>query len=930
MAGLSENLARAKSLAGDAKYEDALELLQRTAEAETHTDEHHRLIGKCLQELKGYEDALPTLEQIKRPNVEDLKSLAISYCVCKKFDLALKSIDKAIRLEDSSHARFLRGVILTRGLPVDSYFQLSGEELDAAINEYEQAAELGEAFPNLYFYWSKAASARLSFEDGFKKKVEILEAGLGACNGVAPTLREELSRLFMYKEPARALDVLQPILNVSAKTYTDRFLLASQAAIRAKSYERAVEYLQALPESISELPGFFPVLAEALEAVGKQQDANQIWDQAIISDEPQAQILGLIGRARSSVRDGNIKKAKIALQNAVSIALDGDFITSPYEFPYFQSEFYYYDAASYYEFFKDALVLQGATEIWGEELYWRLRYCKLRIESGYDSWSDLQEEDADAMEPKEFERRNEAALATRTELFEIGKHFSHPHFSNLLAEVLGNQGKIEEALEHGYLSASWKLKTWSAKGRDYGGFYPAADFSDDLVVEAPRAQRIHQLCMKALSECQSALEVEKIHSATYAGAWGVMLKASKLTDEIRKATTSLVAKNPEKQHPDTWWDYAYYADPNDPNFFQRQEYGYRKLLAHSPDNASAAHNLALVLRRTNRHEEAWEMSKRAYSRYPNDKIIAELYNNLAPSFSYREILDQHAKALMETPAVLEDLSVRQRLYLAAVLRSCLAEDGKRILPAIQSLRKISPARDYDDRILVYLFESGVLVPSKASPGTAFTFKTLKSGKTKVSVVSPNQVHWMLNVVSRDRLSVEAEDLLAELQDPPVIPFDDLDSLGAELWHEVAVEECLEHLQQFRAEVKLDAEIGDKTRETFSDLMKRHSVAQVVGIIKKKVPECLAAFESGKAPSRKHAANWVPGNCQNYAEFLAAKGWTPNPNSRHPECEQSVISKILFDRLLEVGPEGFYRVPGTFGGGVYSRPGSMRSEPIEEA
>lgn len=888
-------------------YTEALSLLEDIA-AEYWNDSYHRLKADCFRGLNKSEQALVSLKEIKRPKAEDLEKMSIALYVNKDYPEALKAIDKSILLEDSAYARFIRGQILSKGLNQSNYYELTLEEIDLIIEEYKKADAFSNVFPTLYIEWSEVASCKGHWDTRNKIKLEILEHGLTKCKGTAPELREKIAEIKMWHEPEQAFIVLQPILNVQPEKNSYRFILAAQAALRAKRFEDALTQLQALPEDIKSLPGYFPILADTLFSIEKDDEAWELWDLSIISDSPDAQVYGLLGRAKACFQSKDYSRARNALENVVKISFENNLLTEPFQSPYFQREFYYYEGAKYYDFIHEVVKLEKSDKIFGADLYNKLRYWSFVIEVGYTDVTDVLTEDAEDMDKDEVKRHNETARKVRNTLIAFSELFSHPHLSEKLSEVYTVLGEWERAIVHGLYSARWKYSILKNKYR-----ISACYFNDDVDIDKNTALNIHKICLKALSEAKSPDEVDYVFSSTYASAWGKVLKKFDLIAEVREATSVLVSKNPEAQHWDAWWDYAYYSDKTDSKYEQRQEYGYRKLLEHEPNNASAAHNLALVLKRTNRISEAWEFSKKAFSLAPNDKTIRSLYEQLFPKFEYQELLRDQSKIALTNPVMLEHLNARDRLYLAAFLRCCLTEDGKKILPANLALRKIAPTPDYTDLILTHLFKLGVLVINPTTPSDVISCLKQKNGKIKISLIDSSRVDWILNIRSLQAPEDLSTDFLTELLDPPVLSDEEEETIGVELWHEVSVEECLEHLHQFRSEVNLESSIGEKTREIFSDLMRRHSASQNVGIIKKKVPECLAAFESRKLSSRKLAANLVPSNCQSYSEFLATKSWTPPINSRHPKCEQSVISKILFDRMLEIGSDGFIKIPGDFAG-----------------
>ncbi len=60
----------------------------------------------------------------------------------------------------------------------------------------------------------------------------------------------------------------------------------------------------------------------------------------------------------------------------------------------------------------------------------------------------------------------------------------------------------------------------------------------------------------------------------------------------------------------------------------------------------------------------------------------------------------------------------------------------------------------------------------------------------------------------------------------------------------------------------------------------------------------------------HAANTVPGSIQRMTEKAIAEGWDVKPFRRDFRAPQSVLSQVLFTKVLKLPDGGFSTVPPT--------------------
>ena len=129
----------------------------------------------------------------------------------------------------------------------------------------------------------------------------------------------------------------------------------------------------------------------------------------------------------------------------------------------------------------------------------------------------------------------------------------------------------------------------------------------------------------------------------------------------------------------------------------------------------------------------------------------------------------------------------------------------------------------------------------------------------------------------------------------------------EIWKKIALDESIEYLLYSMDSIGFDFEVGDKTRKTFSDLLKTFSVSQIYNIIWRSSNTSLRFYKEMHV-NKKHAANSVITNCRNYGEQAIANKYDLTNYNRVGKCLQSEISEFFFNKILQIGDDGFFCVP----------------------
>lgn len=256
----------------------------------------------------------------------------------------------------------------------------------------------------------------------------------------------------------------------------------------------------------------------------------------------------------------------------------------------------------------------------------------------------------------------------------------------------------------------------------------------------------------------------------------------------------------------------------------------------------------------------------------------------------------------------QDLDLRTAVALLTLARTCLVvdeADGDESSPSCMTLESLAnatiplaPRGDLASFLLGELGAQGLIAISDLSSPDAFTFE-----EGELRSYYPSKVRWLLTVEDPDRLLAEIS-LLAEDADQWPSHW----SMGVkDLWLEIALAECKEFFRH-SAEQRRLPEAGEKSTETMlKSLLQHFSVAQCYRIIWS-CAQRAADFLVVNRCNTKHAANFMIGECQRWADRARAENWEVKPFKRNFNLPRSAISHVFFDVFLKIGEAGFDAVP----------------------
>ena len=244
---------------------------------------------------------------------------------------------------------------------------------------------------------------------------------------------------------------------------------------------------------------------------------------------------------------------------------------------------------------------------------------------------------------------------------------------------------------------------------------------------------------------------------------------------------------------------------------------------------------------------------------------------------------------------LESLDWKSTVYLLATVHALWGE-GFGIVDSLCHYPSctLSPDFDYDLKILVYLFENGLLLPS------------LNTNLDAIELDDYGEVrHLHLEMFTFD-LPWEYQqcaDVWADFFDDSALDSVKKTTDFAQFCREVQLRECTSFLMHVLDRHDLYISPGEKTKEVLNLCLEKLSVAQVYNFIWRAARDA-AAYYMRSSISKGQAANSAIGNMRRSLEQSQAEGWDVKPFSRNHNMPQSLLSVIVFNMMLDTEDGGF--------------------------
>ncbi|MCC4380217.1 hypothetical protein [Limosilactobacillus reuteri] len=266
----------------------------------------------------------------------------------------------------------------------------------------------------------------------------------------------------------------------------------------------------------------------------------------------------------------------------------------------------------------------------------------------------------------------------------------------------------------------------------------------------------------------------------------------------------------------------------------------------------------------------------------------------------RELIEQTYSQENHEKILLSLLSLKDRLYLSALLRAALSEDAKEIKPIKLKENKLAPTKEMEKDILNYLIDRQIIKVAPDSPLEAFP----EDGPNYPNTYYIYKVNYLINVQDEN---LDHEELLKRLEYPSAEEFLSTPEECLTLWKEIAYQEVIEFLIYRMDAVGFKFSPGKKTRLVIGQLLENFSASQIWYFIYISVAYSYQwRRESGV--SWKQGANSVITGIETRGQRAIAEEWEVKSFSRNFNLPASQLALVLYNSILQLGSNGYRKVP----------------------
>jgi hypothetical protein len=252
---------------------------------------------------------------------------------------------------------------------------------------------------------------------------------------------------------------------------------------------------------------------------------------------------------------------------------------------------------------------------------------------------------------------------------------------------------------------------------------------------------------------------------------------------------------------------------------------------------------------------------------------------------------------------IECLTLRDAVYISALVRQSLSEDLMRVEPYALGPPKLAPTEDYTRDIIKHLKGKALLAVDPESPIDAFVFD---ADLNEAHSYYPQKVDWLFlpgvdaphrkNFLRDLATAIDGDWSVAWKADVP------------RMWREIIKAEAFEyffHMLHQRG-YQLDS-IGEKTHTVFDFLIDRFPLSKIYNLTWQAVRDITDFNVKNSIPTYRGKNNFL-GAIQGKADRYIAEEWDLKDARRDFGCPQTIISSTFFDAFMKVGQHGFTSMP----------------------
>src|SRR6266700_2266870 len=656
-----------ESLIAQGNLQEAVRLLRGHIRT-TPTDEKKRLLGACLVVLEHYQEAAAAWLSIQEKTADDLQWVGVAFLNAKDWEHALQFLDESIQREEDAYTYYLLALTHLRG---ELWYNVGIETNQRVLDLLQHARTLPGCPARGYLLldhvlWSLACDKTGGEDDEVQDRArdqareqssKVLEEAYQLYPDHDEVRLEFAKSLIYRKQYEAALVILVPLVDRDERS-EEAVAWTIDASIEAGLFEKAHQYLDVLPSTsssskrsrsyeagLAKLRGdLFLRQANFKEALACYEQERQgevfvarflgtfscAWVWLLQEEREQSIALAKEGAALLFEQDDVLERSYALDDEPISIGLVHIGDESPATCVKRVCERLFADEA-----FSDP-ALKG-----------QLSYVLYRYHAAY------------------YERRSPDLWRQKAEheqlLLQAAQLYPHPFMSEDLSPLFLEMGDVPRAIAH---HLAYCMHLFAREPEDFEDEYAEFAYGKVTITTEEERRRIHEAALGLLQAHHDTGVIQRVLLPFFTSFWCPVLQAGQMIQELVTVTKIFMeASSPEVNS--VWFYHAWGLSELGKDDEAKRIY--RRLLEHTPDDADALHNLALLVDKKSLFQEALVLSNKAAALASGDMIIVNGNSRLKREYEEREQARQQEEQLRA--------SSQERAHLW----SLLSESQKRLL-----------------------------------------------------------------------------------------------------------------------------------------------------------------------------------------------------------------------------------------------------------
>src|SRR6266704_2221812 len=633
-----------ESLIAQGNLQEAVRLLRGHIRT-TPTDEKKRLLGACLVVLEHYQEAAAAWLSIQEKTADDLQWVGVAYLNAKDWEHALQFLDESIQLKEDAYTYYLLALTHLRG----ELWNIVGIETNQRVLDLLQHARTLPGCPARGYLlldqvlWSLACDKTRGEDDEVQEQArdqakeqssQVLEEAFRLYPD-HDEVRLEFAKILIYKKQYEAaLVILAPLVDRDERS-EEAVAWAIDASIEVGLFEKARHYLDLLPPTSHEKGPF------SHSEVGLDKLRGDIFlrqgnfKEALACYENERQSGAFVANFIGTFSCAWVWLFQEQREQSTALAREGAALW--FEQDNGQEQYYAFDYVPisigpvYFGDESPALCVRQVCErlladdvLLDPALKGQLSYLLYRYHVTY------------------YEDRPSVMWKQKAEheqlLLQAAQLYLHHSMSGDLWPLFLKMGDIPRAIAQ---HLTYCMHLFARKPEYFEDEYAEFAYKVTITTEEER-RRIHETALGLLQACHDTGVIKRVFLPFFTSFWCPVLQAGQMIEELVTVTKIFMdASSPEVNT--VWFYHAWGLSILGKD--DEAERIYRQLLEHTPDDADALHNLALLVEEKSLFQEALALSNRAAALAPDDEIITNENSRLKREYEEREQARQQQEQL---------------------------------------------------------------------------------------------------------------------------------------------------------------------------------------------------------------------------------------------------------------------------------------------